>query len=106
MLLNLMKTRHKVSLGLAVMAMAASLIKPVSAADKPPYISTFSRPVAGSMQMLFHGTGGPFKVQTRQSLDASAPWTDVANAIITEVQPGVMTADVPMPAAGADLRFY
>src|SRR3954463_2094450 len=74
-------------------------------ADKPPHIATFSKPAAGSMQLLFHGSNGPYLVQYRDSLDANAPWKDIPTAVVSEMQPGVYTAFVPSPAT-ADLSFY
>ena len=58
------------------------------------------------MQILFHGQTGPFTIQTRSSLEASASWVDLPGALITEVNPGVFMALVPAPRDPVDLGFY
>jgi hypothetical protein len=48
------------------------------------------------MQILFHSqTAGPFRVQTRTSLDPAAPWTNVTAAAVTELQTDVYLALLP-----------
>src|SRR5689334_12714208 len=78
-------------------AFLVSIIKPAaSAADTPPHIQNMSVPVAGTMQILFHSkTAGPFRVQSRASMDPATPWLDNSAAVITELQPGVYIALVP-----------
>src|ERR1051326_5081179 len=90
----------------AAVTLAVLLWPPVSATDKPPSIAAFSKPLAGSMEILFRGTAGPFMVQTRAALDSSSPWVDVPGAIITEVQPGVLSGLIPAPPGDVDLNFY
>jgi hypothetical protein len=75
------------------------------AVDSPAHIAAFSKPAAGSLEMLFHGSNGPYLIQCRDSLDANAVWKDVPTAVITEVQPGIYTAFVPSPQY-SDLSFY
>jgi hypothetical protein len=41
------------------------------------------------MEFIFHAGSGPFRVETRGSLDPSAPWVDVTNVSVTALQPGV-----------------
>ena len=88
---------------LCVLALLGANI--ASGVDKPPHIAAFSKPAAGSLQMLFHGSNGPYLVQCRSSLDPNAPWKDLPTAVVTEVQTGVYTAFVP-DATGSDLSFY
>jgi len=76
-----------------------------SAVDKPPQIASFSKPAAGSLEIIFHGSSPPFLVQTRKSLDATAPWVDMPNALVSEVQPGVYIAWLPN-ANETDLGFF
>ncbi len=99
-----MKTR-KVSIGLAILSMLVGLGRPVLGAETRPYLATFSVPAAGSMQIVFRGQTGPFVVQSRDSLDAGA-WTDVPDAVITELEAGVFMALVPAPNHPMDLGFY
>ena len=58
------------------------------------------------MQILFHGTAGPFLIQMRASLDPAAPWVDIPNSVVTELQPGVYMGMVPSANAPLDLSFY
>src|SRR5262252_4015840 len=90
----------------ALLTMVGLLNRPVSATDIPPQIATFSKPAAGSMEILFRGSNGPFLVQTRDSLDQTSPWYDIPNAMVTEVQTGVYIAYVPSPKGTPDLAFY
>ena len=70
----------------------------------PPSIVSASAPRSGEMMILFHGATGPFQVQTRNSLEAAAPWFDVVAAKVTEVQTGVFMALFPM--GPEDVAFY
>ncbi|MBL9139928.1 MAG: hypothetical protein JNK85_28915 [Verrucomicrobiales bacterium] len=70
-----------------------------------PDIAGLSRPVAGQMQLVFHGKAGPYRIQTRTSLEASAPWSDVPEAKVTEIQTGVFMALLPIIPQD-DLGFY
>lgn len=58
------------------------------------------------MQILFHaGAGaGPFRVQKRDNVSASAPWYDLVDARVVELQPGVYVGY--LPAGSEDLGFY
>ncbi len=48
------------------------------------------------MQIMFRSKSpGPFRLQKRMTMDANAPWLDDAEAMITEVQPGVYMAIAP-----------
>lgn len=104
-----MKTPRITSLLLAILSMAAFSGQPASGAEAPPYLSSFSKPAAGDMQILFHGTTGPFRIQTKTSVDAA--WVDVLGAIVTEVKEndkgtGVFTALIPGSPVPEDLGFY
>ncbi len=102
-----MKLIRAVAISLmTVLALALWHEHTAQAAPAPPYLSTVSAPVAGPIQILFHGDEGPFIVQVRDSLDASSPWTDLPGALITKLQPGVYLAFVPTSKSQADLGFY
>jgi len=101
-----MKMFRTITLGLTALSMLAFLASPVKGAEKPPYLSSLSKPAAGDMQILFHGTAGPFRIQTRTTLDPLAAWVDVPNALVTELQPGVFMGLVPSPRDLIDLSFY
>jgi hypothetical protein len=65
-------------------------------AESVPHIQNMSVPVSGAMQILFHcDAPGPFRVQSRASLDPASPWTDIAAAAVTELQTGVYVAFLP-----------
>lgn len=66
-----------------------------AAAQTTPDIVGLSKPVAGQMQMVFHGKNGPFRIQSRSALDASAAWNDVVAAKVTELEGGVFMALLP-----------
>ncbi len=61
----------------------------------PPDIVGLARPAGGQMQLFFHGKTGPYRIQSRSSLDPAAPWFDVAAAKVAEVQTGVFVALLP-----------
>ena len=86
----------------------SSVAQPVPpwGSDKPLEIVSSSKPAGGDMQILFHaGAGaGPFRVQKRDSVAASAPWYDMVDARVVELQPGVYTAYLPIGTE--DLGFY
>ncbi|MSU61953.1 MAG: hypothetical protein EXS31_06105 [Pedosphaera sp.] len=73
-------------------------------ADTPSDIRAIARPAAGFTQILFHGKKGPYLVQTRATLEADAPWADLPNALVTEVQTGVFQAY--FPNGQDDAGFY
>ena len=91
------------------MAVALSLFAlpaPRAAAQTAaPDIVGLSRPVAGQMQLVFHGKNGPFRIQTRNSGGADAPWFDVTAAKVSEIQTGVFMALLPLVPQD-DLGFY
>lgn len=60
-------------------------------AETPPQVASISVPQGGSMQILFRSkTEGPFRLQTKKSIDA--PWFDVPDAIVTAIESGVYMA--------------
>ncbi len=95
---------RKVVRGLALMASVGLLGLSVSGADNAPSIVSFSKPLSGSSQILFHGSGGPFQIQMRKTLEPNAPWYDVNGAVVTEVQPGVYLGMIPEVLD--DVAFY
>lgn len=70
-----------------------------------PDIVGLSRPAAGQMQLVFHGKNGPFRIQTKSSGDAAAPWFDLTAAKVTQLEGGVYMALLPMQVQD-DLGFY
>ncbi len=95
---------RRVARALALLATLGCLGQAGSRAAAAPTISSFSKPLAGSSQIIFHGSGGPFQIQMRQTLDANAPWSDVPGATVTELQPGVYLGMIPEVLA--DVAFY
>ena len=94
-----------------IIALGAALLVSIigksaaSAAETPPHIQNMSVPVAGTMQILFHSkNAGPFRLQTRTSLNPTNPWVDASAAVITEIQTGVYVALVPKGLD--DISFY
>ena len=63
---------------------------PVVGADAASDIRAIARPAVEFTQILFHGKKGPYLLQTRSVLDAAAPWVDMTNALVTEVETGVL----------------
>lgn len=59
----------------------------------PPHIQELTRPNGGQMQLIFHGEKGPFKVEKKLAVEDS--WTEVPEALVTEMQPRVYVAVVP-----------
>src|SRR6185369_8265490 len=90
--------------GLAIVPMLVLLGQSAPVTEEPPDIATIARPVAGYTQIIFHGTAGPFLIQSRKSLDASAPWFDMPDAFVTELQPGVFMGQFPNGLD--DIGFY
>ncbi len=102
--MNLPK-RLRLFLGVAL-ALISGPTPPLQAQTaSPPDIVGLSRPVAGQMQLVFHGKGGPYRIQTRSSNHADAPWFDVPLAKVTEIQTGVYLALMPIVPQD-DLGFY
>ncbi len=101
-----MKLIQRAILGLALVAAACCGSRTSRAAETPPHVASFSKPAAGDMQIVFHGTTGPFRVQTRLNNDPASAWADVPSAKVSEIQPGVFMAWVPSPSGPVDLAFY
>lgn len=93
-------------MGLAILATAGWTTLKSRGAEIAPYLTSLSKPAAGDLQIVFHGTVGPFRVQTKTSMDPAATWTDIANAAVTELQTGVFLALIPSPKNSADPGFY
>ncbi|MCP5527623.1 MAG: hypothetical protein H7A47_12605 [Verrucomicrobiales bacterium] len=72
--------------------------------DKPLEIVSSSKPAGGSMQILFHGSGGPFRIERRDAVSATAPWYDMLDARVVELEPGVYSAYLPI--GPDDFAFY
>src|SRR6266498_2425050 len=100
---NNMRTRIIV-IHLAILAMAAFIGKTVSGAEKAPSIASIARPAAGYTEIIFHGGAGPFRIQQRERLDADAPWFDMTDALVVELEPGVFLGQ--FPNGNGDLAFY
>src|SRR5262245_26286377 len=98
-----MKMMRIIATGFVVLFACALLKLPLSA-DSVPGIASLSVPRGGDMQMLFHGGTGPFQVQKRLSLDPSAPWLDIPEAKVTQINTGVFMAVFPM--GNEDAAFY
>ena len=76
------------------------------AADPAPEVAGLSVPQGGSMQILFRAKDeGPFRLQTKKSIDASAPWYDVTDAIVTKIEPGIYMALIPRDLKD-DIAFF
>lgn len=99
-----MRTKNVFSLGLAIMAMVILLLASAASAQDIPKIRSLSVPAVGEMQIIFHAGPGPFRVQTRNSVDPTAPWTDVPEAALTKLSSGVYMGLIPRGAQ--DLGFY
>ncbi len=101
-----MRLMRKLMIGLSALAAIAVGHQSTLRAESPPVITSFSKPAAGAMEMLFRSSGGPFLIQKRDSLDASSPWTDMPDAIVTQIQPGVFSALIASPPDTVNLSFY
>jgi len=96
------------SLTRLLMALALGLLLqpvPRAQAQTAPNILGLSRPAAGQMQLIFRGQNGPFRIQSRNSGDATGPWFDLSAAKVTEVEAGVYMALFPIVPQD-DLGFY
>jgi hypothetical protein len=91
-------------LGMTLVPMLILLGQSAPVTEKAPDIATIARPVAGYTQIIFHGTTGPFLIQSRKSLDDSAPWFDMPDAFVTELEPGVFMGQFPNGLD--DIGFY
>ncbi|MBI2947799.1 MAG: hypothetical protein HYY23_09130 [Verrucomicrobia bacterium] len=100
-----MKTKEFLTRGWVVLSLVVLAATPASAADKPPHITSISVPQGGATTIIFHGTTGPFRIQKRVSIEA--PWLDVPEAQVTEVQTGVFMGLIPRdPRMMEELAFY
>src|SRR6266496_3577613 len=99
-----MKTSRILSLGVVILPIIVSLAQSASGQEKPPEIKTIARPAAGYTEIIFHGTAGPFQLQTRANLDAATPWVDMQDALVTELGPGVFLGQ--FPNGKDDVAFY
>lgn len=95
-----------VTIGLTALSLVISLALPgkLSAQTAAPDILSLSKPQAGDTIITFRGSGGPFRIQSRASVDTNAPWSDITDARVSEVQPGIYIAMFPMGFAQA--AFY
>ncbi len=98
-----MKMLRKLSIAIAALGAVVLQQLPVSG-ETAPTIASMTRPQAGAMQMLFHGGTGPFQIQKRLSVDPTAPWYDIPEAKVTQVNTGVYMAFLPM--GSEDAAFY
>ena len=84
-----MKTSRIFPVGVLILPLVISLAQSASGQEKPPEIKSIAIPKAGLTEIIFHGTAGPFQLQSRASLDPASPWTDIPDALVTELEPGV-----------------
>src|SRR6184192_749827 len=91
----IMKTSRISSIGVVILPLVLSLAQSASGQEKPPEIKSLSIPKAGYSEIIFHGNAGPFQLQTRASLDPASPWIDMQDALVTELRPGVFSAQFP-----------
>ena len=99
-----MKTSRVFSIGVVILPLVVSIAQTASGQEKPPEIKSLAIPKAGYSEIIFHGTAGPFQVQTRANLDPTTPWVDMQDALVTELGPGVFLGQ--FPSGIDDLRFY
>src|SRR6266498_3824167 len=99
-----MKTSQIFSIGAVILPLVVSIAQFASGQEKPPEIKTIARPAAGYTEIIFHGTAGPFQIQTRADLDPATPWVDMHDALVTELGPGVFLGQ--FPNGRDDFRFY
>ena len=99
-----MKTSRIVSIGVVILPLFVSLAPSASGQEKPPDIKSIAVPKAGYSEIIFHGTAGPFQIQTRASLDPASPWVDMPGALVTELEPGAFLGQFPY--GSEDLAFY
>src|SRR5262249_7855473 len=100
----LMKTLRIIPLGLAILSVVHCQ-QPAASGDTAPDIASLSKPQAGPMEMIFHGGTGPFQIQKRLSLDTNAPWYDIPEAKVTQINTGVYMAVFPTVGT-EDVAFY
>jgi len=100
-----MRLPQTVFIGLAVPLIVASLAITIRADPVAlPSIISLSKPQSGGMEIRFHGTTGPFRIEVRNSLGHSDPWSDIPGATVTEVHPGVFLGLIPQ--GFEDCAFY
>lgn len=93
-------------IGLAVLGAAGFGALRTSGAESPPVLSSLSKPAGGDLQIVFRGGAGPFRVQSKASMDPGSAWVDLTKASVTELQTGVYLAMIPSPKDTADPGFY
>ncbi len=104
--------KPKTSLPLALLAVLVLLglsrqgaaQTPSTTSTNPPSIFSIAKPVAGDTTIYFRGNTGPFRIQMRNTLDATAPWFDLPGAIVTEIQTGVFMGIIPN--SKDNIQFY
>jgi len=99
-----MKTARIFAIGVVILPLAVSLAPSLSGQELPPEIRAFAIPKGGYSEIVFHGTAGPFQIQTRTNLDPTTPWIDMHDALVTELGPGVFRGQ--FPNGKDDLAFY
>src|SRR5881394_1301166 len=99
-----MKTSRIFSIGVVILTLVVSLAPSGSGQEKPPQIKALAIPKAGYSEIIFHGTAGPFQIQTRVNLDPTTPWVDMQDALVTALAPGVFRGQ--FPNGKDDLAFY
>src|SRR6266581_2453754 len=99
-----MKTSRTFSTGVFILPLVISLAQTAFGQEKPPEIKSIARPASGYTEIIFHGTAGPFQLQTRADLDPATPWVDMNDALVTELGPGVFLGQ--FPNGKEDLAFY
>lgn len=93
--------KRTVSLGITALSLVFSLGLPTrlqaqTSTPAAPNILSLSKPQAGDTLITFRGSGGPFRIQSRTSVNTNTPWTDITSARVSEVQPGIYIAMFPM----------
>ncbi len=99
-----MKTSRIFSARVLILPLVISLAPSASGQEKPPDIKSIALPQAGYSEIIFHGTAGPFQIQSRASLDPASPWFDMPDALVTELEPGVFLGQ--FPRGREDIAFY
>src|SRR6185503_13980061 len=99
-----MRTARIFSIGVVILPLVVLLARSASGQEEPPEIKAFAIPKAGYSEIVFHGTAGPFQIQTRMNLEPTTPWIDMPDALVTELGPGVFRGQ--FPNGKDDLAFY
>src|SRR5437867_12324082 len=99
-----MKTSRIVSIGVVILPLFVSLAPSASGQEKPPDIKSIAVPKAGYSEIIFHGTAGPFQIDTRASLGPASPCGVMPGALVNELEKGVFLGQYPY--CNEDLAFY